>query len=288
MTAFTNLPPRPQLAPATPAYDRWTSPQGDLSALFFRRDNGFLVRFPDEADFEIDEATGAVRCYPVSEGLRREAHSLYENSIVPLIGNHHGGLFLHASAIVTPQQNALAFLGVSRRGKSTTAAAFARAGHPYLSEDVLRLEQVDHGYTANPSRPVIRLLDDSAVRLLGRAPGQGEDDDDKVEFATAGILPFATAPTPLAMFYFLGPGAATAVEIAPLASHLALAEMMQHAFVLDVDDKQRLRQRFARLSDLSAEVPCFRLDFPRNYAQLPQVIDTILHHARDHRSSHDA
>ena len=281
-----NQSARQQGDPGAPAYDRWTSPWGGLSALFFRRPEGFMIRFPDKADFVIDVAAAEVHCFPISDSQRKTANGLFENAIVPLLGNHAGGLYLHASAVVLPQARAIAFAGVSRRGKSTTAAAFARAGYPYLSEDVLRIERTGASYVASPSRPVIRLMDDSAVRLMGQVPG-AIPGDDKVEFATAGILPFATTPTPLAAFYLLGPGTAQTVEIAALPPHLALAELMQHAFVLDVEDKARLARQFTRIGDLCAVVPCFRLDFPRSYAHLPQVIDTILRHARDHRSQHD-
>jgi hypothetical protein len=51
---------------------------------------------------------------------------------------------------------------------------------------------------------------------------------------------------------------------------------MPHAFILDVTDKGRLKGHFGRMADLSQDIPCYALDFTRDYAELPRVRSAIL------------
>ena len=56
---------------------------------------------------------------------------------------------------------------------------------------------------------------------------------------------------------------------------VALAELMQHAFIRDVEDNQRLRAGNTRMAQVAATVPCYLLDYPCRYEQLPGAVDTI-------------
>jgi hypothetical protein len=76
-----------------------------------------------------------------------------------------GFLVLHASAVIIDGK-AIAFIGFSGAGKSTTASAFMQSGHPVITDDVLAI-QFKAGYPeVVPSYPIIKLLPD-AVEALG-------------------------------------------------------------------------------------------------------------------------
>lgn len=265
----------------TDPFDRWVTPEGGIAAEFYREEAGFLVRFPGQADFRIAATDGGIAAIPaVAEA---PVDSLYNNSIVPLLGNHAGGLHLHGSAVASPA-GALAFMGLSRRGKTTLAGAFARAGHPFLTEDVLTLERTGEAYSVLPQRPVLRLFADSATFLFGGGAGDADKPSCaaapvKAEIVADTLLPHAGQPAPLRAIFVLGPGTATSVTIESLPPSAALAQLIQHAFVLDVEDKPRLRGHFERIAALAASVPCHQLDYPRSYAQLPGVIDAVLREA---------
>lgn len=260
-------------------YDRWVAPDGSTTAMFYRLPGGYQVRFPAQADFEIDAGTLAVRCKPVPGAPPQTANTLFQNSIRPLIANYVGELNLHASAVFTGDA-AVAFLGFSRRGKTTLATAFARAGFPFLTEDVLRLETEDHAYRALPSRPVLRLFRDSASALFDpEGFGESAQQMGKEEFAAGDDIPFRDQPARLERIYLLGTGQNKLVEVVRLAPADALARLMQHSFILDVEDKGRLRAHFQRIAALADSVPCFELDYPRNYEQLPGVLHAVLTHA---------
>ena len=264
---------RPQTDVSVDPFDRWVTPQGDIAAQFYRRGGErFLVRFPEQADFEIDLAA-MVHGYPVPGTSNETLETLYRNSILPIIGNHQGGLNLHGSAVATPH-GALAFLGVSRRGKTTLAGAFAAAGYPFLTEDAIALEHCDGTYMVQPKRPVLRVFRDSASFLLGGKPGW-DDDDIKSEVDASTLLPCADAAAPLRHIFILGAGEEETVSLHRLGEVEALSHVMQQAFVLDVEDKPRLRAHFGRVASLAAKVSCHALDYPRRYDQLPRVIEEV-------------
>lgn len=259
-------------------FDTWSGPGGAASAEFHRWPAGFLVRFPGQVDFVIDTASLTTSAHPVP-GCEEAAQTLFENAVVPLLGNHCGVLHLHASAVVLPQ-GVIAFLGRSRSGKTTLAGAFARRGYPYLTEDVLELRRSDSGYSVIPKPLPLRLFADSANRLLGTEHGGGADAGSrKAPLAATDKLPFAAEPAPLRHVFLLQPPpGSAAITLRPTDPVRALAALAQQSFVLDVDDRTRLAEHFSRLAVLADAIPCTELDYPRDYNQLEAVVSAIIAH----------
>lgn len=274
MKLLTLRPAHEQEPLDCPPYDRWFTAQGDECAEFHRTANGYRVRFTGQADFEIDAATLAVSCTPVPEAGPLVAETLYNNTIQPFVGNFSGGLNLHGSAVCIGNR-AVAFLGMSRRGKTTLAGAFARAGHPFLTEDVITLERADPDYMIQPNRPVLRLFHDSASFLLGGNPGW-EEEHRKAQVSASECLPYRAENAPLGQIFILGPGKSDRVNVTPLGSSAALIGLLPNAFILDVEHKQRLKGHFERLGRLAETVPVYELDYPRTYDHLPRVIEAIV------------
>lgn len=274
---YVELAPQPQLPLADEPYDRWLAPDGRTNAEFRRRADGYLIRFPGQADCTIDLAAQEARCVPASAEMAEVCRNLFRNALMPLASNYAGGLFLHGSAASVAGRG-IAFLGPSRRGKTTLAGAFARAGHPFITEDAVALSPGRAGeYLITPSWPVLRLFADSANHLLG-SDGASTAADGKMAFSASGNLPFARQSQQLAALYLLGAGDVAQTTISAVPPSLALTEIMQHSFILDVEDRTRLRDHFARLAALTQAVPCFMLDFPRVYSQLPDVVEAVARH----------
>jgi hypothetical protein len=77
-----------------------------------------------------------------------------------------GYFLLHASA-VKAGEGAIAFVGCPGAGKSTTAAAFARCGHPVLSDDMVALDlKASHEILIQPGFDNVKVSP-SAARWLG-------------------------------------------------------------------------------------------------------------------------
>ena len=204
-------------------FARWRSLDGEVLATFHREPDGYLVRFLDRADFSIALEAGVVTCWPVP-GSSRPVRDLYLNQVLPMLQGHGGELVIHASGVAIGG-GAVAFVAATGRGKSTLAAAFARAGMPFLSDDGLRLSASGGRYFASPNRPSVRLWRDSeAVVVLGEAAPDETDEDDKSRVEAGERLPFQSEPLPLRAMYFLGPGDAAQPGIAELTAREALAQ----------------------------------------------------------------
>ena len=277
---FEQCPEQPQGPLPSVPYDRWPDANGDDALLFCRLPGGFLLRFPDRADFTVTTESDAVRCAPVPGASPQMITALYLNQVVPLMMNHAGTLVLHAAAI-NDCGRALAFAGPSGRGKSTLAASFAKTGYPFLTDDGLILEPADTGYLARPSHASVRLWFDSESALFNTVPIEGADEpDEKNRLISGPGLPHQLDPIPLGPIYFLGNGESDSVEFQKLTPQLGLSCLIQHAFLLDVDDRARVRAHFGRLADLSEVIPMFTLNYPRMYGRLHEVIDRVLDHSR--------
>lgn len=270
VTTFDQRPARRQHAIASPPYDRWVLPGGTIKAEFRRDGDGYLLRFPDEADFAIAHDGSEVIGWPAPGVAHGHFISLFNNAILPLIGDHNGGLFLHGSAVLIAGR-AVAFLGESGDGKTTLAGAFAKAGHPFMTEDVIELVPEGGHYLLQPKPSGLRLYADSAQWLAG-AGIVSDSSDDKIDVTAAMALPFAASPAPLAALVLLGSDHDAALAFTPLAAPAAVQRLLPHSFVLDVEDKPRLKAHFSRIVALATTVPLYELDYPRDYSELPQVI----------------
>lgn len=274
MIALETGQPRLQAPLETVPYDRWITPEGEVKAEFHRLPHGVLLRFPDEADFAIDLERMVATGWPSPDTLPDHFSSLFHHGVVPMVGNHSGGLFLHGSAVAV-NGRAVAFLGRSRGGKTTLAAAFAKSGYPLLTEDVIDLVLADGRYWLQPKPSKLRLFADSASYLLGRK-FDGVEEDDKLSLSGADALPFWPDACPLAAMYLLGTDHEAPLTIQPLAGQTALTQLLPHAFVLDVEDRKRLGRHFLRIAGLSESVACRALDYTREYEDLPHVLSAVL------------
>jgi len=261
-----------------PDFARWRSADGDVLTTFHRTSDGYLVRFKERADFAVSLSRRVVTCRPARNVSRLTAEDLYLNQILPMISGQRGETVLHASAVAVKGE-AVAFVGQTGRGKSTLAAAFAHAGMPFLSDDGVRLTKEGGRYLAAPNQPSFRLWQDSEAAVVSAGKVSDDSDNVKTRVAASDALPFESRPLPLRALYFLGPGHAKDTGIESLPEQAALAELLNHSFLLDVTDKARLQSHFGALADLSATVPVFSLDYPRQYDRLGAVLAAIVQHS---------
>ena len=269
---------QPQRMLECPSYQEWTLPDGRSWTQFYRLNDGFLLRFPGFADYELDASAVTVRCIPVPGTSADTVWHLYHNQVLPLALSHQGLLVFHASAVEI-RGRAVAFLGASHKGKSTLAASFASNGFAFLTDDGLVLEHSEEdGWQALPSQPSIRLWSDSQRALMAAdAPAAPA-----LEFTTKGRflsnkdLAFSHEARPLKCLYLLGDGSAAAPTFEDVPPSEALIELVKHSFLLDLDERQMLAEHFDELVSLVGEVPCVRFDYPRRFDTLPEVRACLL------------
>jgi hypothetical protein len=279
---FKLLDARVQEEIHTTPFHEWAFPDGTLWTQFFRTDAGYLLRFPDLADFQVSMDGLAATCTPVPGVNDATTQHLYLNQVLPLALSKQGKLVFHASAVEIGGVG-VAFMGESGRGKSTLAASFASSGSRFLTDDGLMVEACDSGYQVMPSHPSIRLWQDSEAALIApdtpTAPAL--EFTSKSRFLAGETIPFCDSPRPLRRVYFLGDGSALEVMFQRMRPAEALIELVKHSFLLDIEEREMLAAHFDELSSLANLPIYYRLDYPRRYEDLAAVRQAIIEHAKE-------
>lgn len=271
---------RQQELPQKPFHE-WRTEEDALVTAFYRLAGGFLLRFPERADFTIDLEQEVIACASAPETSERVLTALFHNQVIPLVRSHEGKLVIHASASAIDGL-ALGFLGPSGRGKSTLATGFAQAGFPFLTDDGLTLEKSGDCYLAQPNQPFVRLWPDSEAELLGEPSNDSENGWKEKNLIDAGnSLPFQGDSLPLKAIYVLQEAEVGEAQIEKLKPSAALSALVEHSFILDVEDKEKVRTHFDAVSQLANSIPCFTLAYPRSYQELGNVIGSVITHNRE-------
>lgn len=266
--------------PALP-FHHWEIPSSDAVWCEFRRfPKSIHLRFPGLADFEVCRDGHEVCATPVPGLDDATLEHLHLNQVLPLALSAQGFPVFHASGVEFDGK-ALAFLGVSGRGKSTLATFLALQGAPLITDDGLILDRMGSHYHARPSHPSVRLWEDSEKILVGAhaVAAPAISFTSKARFLTSGLLPQCETPKPLRRAYFIGDGSADSVVISPVGPREAHMMWVEHSFLLDPRDRKRMASHFQHVTHLCAEGLTFVLDYPRRYDALPEVARAIQAHA---------
>lgn len=264
----------------------WRTEDGEITTTFHPAPSGFLVRVVDCADYAIDFATRTVVCTPWPDASQDIVEGAFQNQIGPLLRTWDGDLVLHASSVVI-DGHAIGFFGLSRRGKSTLATALSQAGHRCVTDDGLILLRTPQGFLAEPKIAPLRLLPDSEAALLGQSATAFERDT-KARIDLPDNIVFQQGTVPLGALYHLGAPDAARLQIALLDQVAGMDAVLKQTFMLDTGDRERMRAHFECVAFLAETVPIFSLDYPRDYEQLPRVVDGIVAHVRQTVSEPDA
>jgi hypothetical protein len=225
------------------------TPAQPLDAELWSDGSGFRLRIADAGWFSVEPGAGRVEV-PADGGLRTEERLWGIPSL--LCFRARGDLPLHAAA-VEAGGGAVLVAAPRTYGKTTTAAAFHRAGCRVLAEDTSCV-RLGARPEIVPGPAMLRVRLDVAAQLdLPRARRLGEDDD-RVHYALE--EPGDCTPVPLRAVVFLdeGDGATTldAVE-----SPEAIRDLWALSFRLPTEED--VSRSFAGVADLAAAVPAFRL-----------------------------
>jgi hypothetical protein len=282
MVAFKLADARAQTQLRHEPFHEWMFPDGVPWTQFHRTESGYLLRFPDLADFLVSADGCEVHCHPVPGSTHETLVHLYEHQVLPLALSRLGKLVLHASAVEV-NGGGIVFVGESGRGKSTLAASFATNGCRLLTDDGLVIEETEKGYQALPSQPSIRLWDDSQEALIHPATPMAPpvQHTSKARFLAGGDFAYCGEPRPLHRVYFLGGGKSAEIAIERLEALDVMIELVKHSFLLDIHAHDLIASHFDQLSRLAAQRIYYRLDYPRRFDLLPLVRNAVGRHCRE-------
>ena len=170
---------------------------------------------------------------------------------------------LHASAVAI-NDRAITLVGPPGAGKSTAAAAFARAGFPVLSDDVVAL--VDHGteFLVPPGYPRVNLWPDSVRRLFGSEnalPRIAPTWDKRYLALGQNGHGFASSPLPLGAIYTLDSrnAAVSSPVLDEISGEEAFMALVANTYVNYLLDQEMLRTEFDVLGRLVSSIPIRRV-----------------------------
>jgi hypothetical protein len=237
--------------------------------------SGFLLRFPDWADFVVGHDGATVVCTPVPGIPVETVRHLLLGQVLPRAMSLRRDPALHGSA-TGRHDGAIGFLGSTGHGKSTLALFFTRSGWTLLGDDCLLLRRLASAVEVVPNGVGARLWPDTADDLLAGQPSLPAvahyTEKLRVDNGVGGLV-LADRPARLRRLYLLDPrdGSPAPPEIEPLEARQAFEELLQHVMRLPPTDAERLRREFDFLTRLATQVAVRRLRFPWAFEQLPAV-----------------
>ncbi len=134
--------------------------------------------------------------------------------VMALMLQARGSFLLHGSALAGPDGKAFGFLGDKGAGKSTTAAAFLRAGHDLLTDDIIAIDGLERGAgRINPAFPQVKLTRAASAALsdadLDARPDVPEVHDKQRFLVGSGFASEGHVP---GQFFLLKRGEALAIQ----------------------------------------------------------------------------
>lgn len=249
---------------------------GSPDFVFARFPSHDAIRITEAVDFYVSDHE--VICHLLDEELRYLVEIALLGMVFAFWLERRGTLTLHASVAVV-EDAAVAFLGGSGGGKTSTLVACLARGHALLVDDLLAVREQGGQILGERGYPALRLLPEQADRFLG-----GHEDlpllhphftKRRALIGPGAFGRFADGPAPIRRLYLperLAPVDAE-VEIERLRADEAVMALMRHSFL--PREMQRFGwqpRRLPGLTTIAAAAPVARLRYPSGFDRLPDVL----------------
>jgi len=251
---------------------------GDQLSMYHSRE-GMILRWEGKFDFQVADHGQMIRCatWPGISGPAMLA--TFYGAVLSFALHLRGVTNLHASAIVTPG-GAVGFLADPGGGKSTLAAAFAKSGYPFLTDDLLALEEGTTGYIAYPGFPALSLTERSFRGLFGVDSGVSNSPSSERKRRIPvrdHWAQFQSTPARLRGLAILNRGPEGApIDLTWLPRVEGLRGLLQHTNCLSLLPQDLQKRQMHFLAKLTAYVPVWSFTYPASYQHAHDVVRTLL------------
>ncbi len=198
------------------------------------------------------------------------------DQVIPRALAHEGSFIVHAGAVQVDEA-AILVMGSSGGGKSTLSTSFDQSGLAMLGDDAMVVSRVNDRFCAKAVYPSLRLLPDSIQALLPNSIGSTAVAHYSAKRRVSMPLAETADPLPIgAIFVLAAPAGHGGIDLRRLTEKQACMAFIANSFALDPSDTARAGERLVASSALARQVPTFEIGYPRDYARLPEVRETIL------------
>jgi len=228
-----------------------------------RTDDGFLLRFFGTCDVRFDPALTSAVIHPIAGTDPALLAVLAGGTLLAFALAMRGETVLHASAVQIGE-SALAFVGSSGMGKSTTATLMCADGALLITDDLLRLDLSRTPPTCSLGATELRLRKAAGnlSERFAQAPGRRTTGDARDALA----LPASTTENlPLAAIVIPRPEKSaerTEPEVERLDAMAAFLLLSRFPRLLGWEDEDVLRTQFQQLGDIVDKVPVYVATLP--------------------------
>ena len=244
---------------------------------------GFLLRWEGQCDFLVSEDGRYIQCQPSSDTQVMWTEGTLYNMILSFALFLRGVSNFHASAVALPD-GAVGFMADPGSGKSSLAAGFTGAGFPFLTDDVLAVQEDSGAFLGYPGYPHVSLSCHSLDGLFGsisRPPVEfSNGEKERIALADLGAS-FSSQPVPLKALFILrraSDGRAICLERLPRIA--AVQGLLEHTNCLPLLPREVLQPHLNFIERLTAAVPVYYLHYPSGLENVPRVIGAITQEVR--------
>jgi hypothetical protein len=242
-----------------------------------RTADGYLLRFPHLAEFQVRPSDGAIVCRSMNGTPAETIRHLLLDQVIPRLLRLGGLLALHAGAVRVPA-GAAGFLGEAGQGKSTLVASFTHAGFALMSDDCLALASNGEAGEALGSYPGLRLWPDVIPALCGVSPRLSPvaHYSNKRRLGPSADLAFCAGPVPLRRLYVLDVGEGDEAAVDRMDPREATLELVTSTYRLGDESAGDLEREFGILTRLVSRRLVRRLRVPQNLGRLAEARAAVL------------
>lgn len=245
-----------------------------------------IMAFGQVATFRIrfdDETVSLIAAHPRAD--QATIDHLIDDHIAPRIIATGQELVLHGSAVAIDGRLVI-LLGQTGSGKSTLGASLHAQGHRLLGDDAVVISETGGALYGESVYPSLRLFPESIEHVFGDpvATTAMAFYSDKLQVAADGLGGPQAQRVVLGAIFILTDGE-DGVTFDRLLPADACMTMIENSFTLDPGDSVAAAERMARAARLAAEVPCYELAYPYDFALLKDVSRTIMSCLEHHKTA---
>ena len=253
---------------------RGTQPIPDIAPRFRLSSDNASLRIQGAGALRVLKGS-RVELYPENSAAALAALTIFAaGAALAMILTQRGWFCVHGSSVLIGER-AVCFCGPQGAGKSTLAAALARAGHRLVADGMTVLRVQDGSVVTCPGPRLSKLWPDS-LQFFGERPS---DFCRVTEFHDKRLVPMARPQEPQALFTLnelciLSTGK-TPARLA-LAPQNALMEVQRNAFLAEYVAPEDASQLLRASADLTERLPINKLVRGHSFEEIPQLLALVV------------